>query len=228
MAELAPKPDVPSTIRRLPGPAAPVARLRPDGVGPPHLEAPPPAPTEGPAPPPKLEPLSPERYKVSFTASSALREKLERLQALMEEDLAAVIEAAVTEKLERLQAKRYAETKRSRKNVEADRYVTEVALHPSSRQTGSTQERRRSMRIRRRDRSALHGAARTRVSPPRTLRPRRYTRPGDDQPAVSDPQPVRGRAGLRTRRDGQVSAPRGPRLRASTRLRASCVIMLKN
>ena len=53
-----------------------------------------------------------------FTASRELRDKLERLQSLMEEDLAAVIEAAVTEKLERLEAKRYAETKHPRKNLE--------------------------------------------------------------------------------------------------------------
>jgi hypothetical protein len=37
----------------------------------------------------------------------------------MQEDLAAVIEAAVTEKLERLEAKRFAETKKPRKSLEA-------------------------------------------------------------------------------------------------------------
>jgi hypothetical protein len=36
----------------------------------------------------------------------------------MQEDLAAVIEGAVTEKLEKLEAKRYAETKKPRKNLE--------------------------------------------------------------------------------------------------------------
>ena len=75
----------------------------------------PPAPPPG---PPVVEPLAPSRYKVSFTASGELREKLERLQALMHVDLAAVIEAAVTEKLERLEAKRYAETKVPRKNLQ--------------------------------------------------------------------------------------------------------------
>jgi hypothetical protein len=58
-----------------------------------------------PAPPPKpqvVEPLAPSRYKIQFTASGELRDKLERLQALMEEDLVTAIEAAVTEKLERL------------------------------------------------------------------------------------------------------------------------------
>jgi hypothetical protein len=63
-------------------------------------------------------PLAPLRYKIQFTASGELREKLERLQALMHTDLAAVIETAVTEKLERLEAKRYAETKSPRKTLQ--------------------------------------------------------------------------------------------------------------
>jgi hypothetical protein len=115
VAELAPKPDVPAAIRKLPTPPpAPAVQLRPDGVAPP----PPPPSNPVPAPPPELEPLAPERYKVSFTASSELRDKLERLQALMDGDLAAVIEAAVTEKLERLEAKRYGETKSPRKTLD--------------------------------------------------------------------------------------------------------------
>jgi hypothetical protein len=65
-----------------------------------------------------VQPLSPSRYKVTITASAELRDKLERLEALMREDLAAVIEAAVTEKLERLEAKRFAETRTPRKSLE--------------------------------------------------------------------------------------------------------------
>ncbi len=72
--------------------------------------------------PATIEPLAPARYKVQFTATAELREKLERLQALMRSsvpaaDLAAVIEAAVTEKLERLEARRFGRTKRPRKGV---------------------------------------------------------------------------------------------------------------
>jgi len=120
VAELAPKPDVPASIRKLPTPPPPPSptlalELRPERV---ESEAPripaPPAPSVSPRP----EPLSPERYRVVFTASGELRDKLERLQSLMQEDLAAVIEAAVTERLERLEAKRYGETKRPRKNLE--------------------------------------------------------------------------------------------------------------
>jgi hypothetical protein len=72
--------------------------------------------------PAAIEPLAPSRYKVQFTASAELREKLQRLQALMRSsvpdgDLAAVIEAAVTEKLERLVARRFGRTRSPRKTV---------------------------------------------------------------------------------------------------------------
>ena len=120
VAELAPKPDVPATIRKLPTPVPPAAPraepqptpvLRPDGVSASVSSR-----VSYPAGRP--EPLAPERYKVQFTATRELRDKLERLQSLMNEDLTAVIEAAVTEKLERLEAKRYAEVKKPRKKLD--------------------------------------------------------------------------------------------------------------
>ncbi|HJS75666.1 MAG TPA: HNH endonuclease [Vicinamibacteria bacterium] len=61
--------------------------------------------------------MSPERFKITFTASGELKDKLERLQALAQEDLVEAIEAAVTERLERLEAKRYGETKEPRKSL---------------------------------------------------------------------------------------------------------------
>ena len=74
------------------------------------------------APPASVQPLAPGRYRVQFTASAGLRDKLERLQALLRSsvpgaDLAAVIEDAVTEKLERLEARRFGLTKAPRKNL---------------------------------------------------------------------------------------------------------------
>jgi 5-methylcytosine-specific restriction endonuclease McrA len=64
--------------------------------------------------------LAPGRYKVQFTAGAELRDKLDRLRALMRSsvpdgDLAAIIDAAVTEKLERLEARRFGRTKAPRK-----------------------------------------------------------------------------------------------------------------
>ena len=70
-----------------------------------------------------VQPIAPARWKVQFTAGTELRDKLERLRALMRSsvpdgDLATIIEEAVTEKLERLEAKRFAKTKAPRKSVE--------------------------------------------------------------------------------------------------------------
>ncbi len=145
MAEIAPQQDVPALMRKLPdrttSPAAPASTLSGmgtlvtrgsvhalEGHGPAAVSIPPdasvsipPAPVPS-SPPPAVQPLSPGRYKVQFTASAQLRDKLERLLALMRSqvpdgDLGAVIEAAVTEKLERLEARRFAATKHPRTTV---------------------------------------------------------------------------------------------------------------
>ena len=164
-AELAPRPDAPALIRKLPEPPptapAPTSagpgpdriagssfELRPDSVAPQFERGQAAAPSEpglgrqgatgssaelrpdgvgearvapAPAPPASVQPLAPGRYRVQFTASAGLRDKLERLQALLRSsvpgaDLAAVIEDAVTEKLERLEARRFGLTKAPRKN----------------------------------------------------------------------------------------------------------------
>jgi hypothetical protein len=85
-----------------------------------------------PARPPVVEPLAPSRYQVRFTASGELREKLERLQALMRSsvpdgDLARIIDIAVSEKLQRVEAKRFGKTKAPRKEL------GETDTNPSSR-----------------------------------------------------------------------------------------------
>ena len=165
-AELAPRPDAPALIRKLPEPS-PIApsptseRPRPTGSPAPPSNSvqtqlprssrgatqllrpslswvgtkrrsrePSSVRTESaevrvapaPAPPASVQPLAPGRYRVQFTASAGLRDKLERLQALLRSsvpgaDLAAVIEDAVTEKLERLEARRFGLTKAPRKNL---------------------------------------------------------------------------------------------------------------
>jgi len=125
IAELAPKPDVPSMMRKLPGrqlstELEPTPVLVPERVT--FLPTPAAAPTVTPARRPVVEPLSPARYKIQFTASAELHDKLNRLRALMgttvpDGDLATIIEVAVTEKLERLEAKRFAKTKAPRRTV---------------------------------------------------------------------------------------------------------------
>ena len=69
-----------------------------------------------------MEPLAPDRYKVQFTASAELRDKLERLRALVRSsvphgDLAVIIGQAVTEKLQRLESRRFARTQKARKTA---------------------------------------------------------------------------------------------------------------
>ncbi len=74
VAELAPRPDVPSVIRKLPTPRpappvspVPIVQLFPERVDVPARPGPRP-----PAPPPVVEPLRPERYRVQITASAEL------------------------------------------------------------------------------------------------------------------------------------------------------------
>ena len=124
VAEVAPKPDVASTIRKLPTQRAtskpsPPVQPRADVVAPPTQHEPATSPRPAPAKPAVVEPLAPARYLVQFTASAELNEKLERLRSLMPGiDLASLIEVAVTEKLERVDAMRFGKTNRPRKNIE--------------------------------------------------------------------------------------------------------------
>jgi hypothetical protein len=136
LAELSPRPDVPAHMRKLPESrpammppatankaAASDARRFPDG---PAAQAPRPGPdragaswTSTPTSSATIEPLAPARYRVQFTATAQLHDKIERLQALMrtkvpDGDLATIIEQAITEKLERLETQRFASTKTPR------------------------------------------------------------------------------------------------------------------
>ncbi len=93
------------------------------------MTAPRPTPQTRPA---TVEPLSPARYKVQFTASQELRDKLERLTALMRSevpdgDLAAIIDRAVSEKLQRLEARRFGKTHARRKAL------ADTVINPGSR-----------------------------------------------------------------------------------------------
>ena len=113
VAEVAPKPDVAARIRKLPAPA----QLSPDAVVLPKATAPRP-----------VEPLAPARYKIQFTASTELKDKLDRLRGLMpDSDLAVIIDEAVTEKLERLESRRYGKTRAPRRDL------IETDTTPSSR-----------------------------------------------------------------------------------------------
>ena len=136
-SELEPRPDVAASIRKLPVRPAP-AEPNPLQLGAPRVESDAIKFESGsresnavqlesraatPARPAFVEPLAPARYQIRFTASLELREKLERLQALMrtsvpDGDLARIIEVAVSEKLQRVGAKRFGRTTAPRSNPE--------------------------------------------------------------------------------------------------------------
>jgi hypothetical protein len=162
VAELRPRPDTPSGMRKLPEKRrGPVTQGAPATVTAESTVAPAPSPRAGlfpgtvgvvapsrvdtapaghgasagvrpeaslalPLParprPAVVEPLAPARYKVQFTASAELHDKLERLQALVRSqvrdgDLGAIIELAVTQTLERLEARRFAKAAAPRKTL---------------------------------------------------------------------------------------------------------------
>ena len=134
IAEIAPRPHVPTVVRKLPmRKSTPLLRtalptkpdktlLGPDQVGSEVA----PIPVGQPVKP--VEPLAPARYKIQFTASAELHEQLQRLRALTRSaDLAAVIESAVTEKLARIEAKRYGKTEQPRRSIK------ETDVSPSTR-----------------------------------------------------------------------------------------------
>ena len=158
VAELAPRPDVPGVLRKLPSRPTPSNQEAipsnrqdagvtvlpiPDAVASSpgasassvasassrHEDA---VPHPVPAPTACFQPLAPSRYKVHFTAGAELRDKLERLRALLRSevpngDLAAIIEQAVTEKLERLEARRFGRARSPRKKP------ARISADPSSR-----------------------------------------------------------------------------------------------
>ncbi|HUH01096.1 MAG TPA: HNH endonuclease, partial [Kofleriaceae bacterium] len=134
VAELSPRPDAPTQVRKLPAPRRPVEYPKASSFeSAPAPAAPTPAVAPAPlvaAAPPLVEPLAPARYKIQFTASANLKTKLDRLTAEMLHqvpggDLATLIEIAVTEKRAASEKRRYARAQRPRENP--------VAADPASR-----------------------------------------------------------------------------------------------
>jgi hypothetical protein len=112
IARLAPRPDVPSSVRRLPMPQSPSAAAS----GPVVSQAEPLSVPFAPEPPiltpavqrPVIEPTSPERYRVQFTVGKDTHDKLRRLQALLRREIpngdpGAIFDRAVTVLLEKVE-----------------------------------------------------------------------------------------------------------------------------
>jgi hypothetical protein len=120
VAELAPRPDVASTVRKLPAPkgtSAPAVEAPPASAPPApaaqvavvNASEPPPILTS-PSPPARavIDNTSPDRYRVQFTIGRDTHDKLRRLQALLRREIpngdpAAIFERAVTLLLEKVE-----------------------------------------------------------------------------------------------------------------------------
>jgi hypothetical protein len=123
VAELAPRPDMASSVRRIPVPTPSGPVLAPE-AGPVRPE--PASPTDPSsilvpaAPRPILQPIAPERYRVQFTIGQATQERLRRLQTLLRREIpdgdpAVIFDRAITLLLERVERKKLGRTTKPRR-----------------------------------------------------------------------------------------------------------------
>jgi hypothetical protein len=94
VAELAPQPDVSSSVRKLPtftapapGPCSPATSLASDVLSEPPAARPVPVMPSAQKPRPVIRASAPERYRVQFTIGQATHEKLRRVQALLRREI---------------------------------------------------------------------------------------------------------------------------------------------
>jgi hypothetical protein len=146
VAALAPKPDAPSLVRRLPNPA-PIGGGVPAGTDTPSTDA---AATDAPtaaaetrpsgatswpsrpAPRPVVKPTAPERYRVQFTIGEKTHEKLRRVQALLRREIpdgdpGALFDRALTLLLEQVENAKLGVTPRPRSSASI-RFETDRAI----------------------------------------------------------------------------------------------------
>jgi hypothetical protein len=127
VAELAPRPDLPSAVRKLPCPTATLPTSA--GSGPAMTSVPTPAgaaiapsPSALPATPrPIVQAWAPERYRVQFTIGQEAHEKLRRLQALLRREIpdgdpGAIFGRALTVLLEKVEKTKLAAAAKPRPN----------------------------------------------------------------------------------------------------------------
>jgi len=127
VAELAPRPDVPSSVRKLPtvttpsfaaaaAPASSASSSQPTAVAGPSPAA------FLPAPRPIVQPTAPERYRVQFNIDQETHDEFRRLQALLRREIpdgdpAAIFKRAVRLMLEKVENKKLGITKKPRRSA---------------------------------------------------------------------------------------------------------------
>jgi hypothetical protein len=131
IAEIAPRPDVKSSMRKLPSPAISQEAAPPTTVGAMFEEAATtPSPTSPPSPLPRptvsapparsvVEPTAPDRYRVQFTIGGGTRAKLLRLQALLRREVpggdpAVIVDRALTVLLAKVEKEKLGATPKPR------------------------------------------------------------------------------------------------------------------
>ena len=119
VARLEPKPDVTSTIRKLPTPMAAVPERTIQEIGEP---APPPTSENPPVPPVRrstVAPLAPARYRVQFTIGEETERKLRRLQELLKREVpdgdpGVIFDRFLTVLLEKVESRKHGVTAKPR------------------------------------------------------------------------------------------------------------------
>jgi 5-methylcytosine-specific restriction endonuclease McrA len=125
VAELHPKPDTPSVVRRLPVPTSMEARTE-AAERTSSLPVLPTAPIASPVRAAVLTPIAPERYKVQLTVDGETYRKLRQAQALLRHvvpsgDLTTIVDRALTRLVEHLERTRLGATTASRSRPSAHR-----------------------------------------------------------------------------------------------------------
>jgi hypothetical protein len=193
VAELAPRPDVTTSVRRLPYPATPLVSV---AVGQQATARHPTGELPGePAPPieasaealvavarPIVQVTSPERYRVQFTIGQATHEKLRRVQALLRREIpdgdpGVIFDRALTLLLEKVEKAKLGAsvTPRRRPSIRSgtDKAGREagstLAPRPTGGQTRRLATRCRPVRLRLRQRKEVLGADIPGVPPPSGL-----------------------------------------------------------
>jgi hypothetical protein len=127
MAELAPQPDVPSSVRKLPvltampSASAPLAPATPNLSSEPTAAIAPSPAAFVPTPRPIVRATAPERYRVQFTIGTETHEKLRRVQALLRREIpdgdpGAIFDRALTLLLDKVEKTKLGAAGRPRPN----------------------------------------------------------------------------------------------------------------
>jgi hypothetical protein len=138
IAELAPRPDVPTSVRKLPEPAARTLDLSVASENGPLSPAIASSVTS-PARRPVIEATAPERYRVQFTLGKESHDRLRRLQTLLRReipdgDAGAIVERALALLLEKVETSKFAATSRPR-SARAVRPGTDTTRMPDEART---------------------------------------------------------------------------------------------